>query len=58
MKAFFDMVHEKPKKTFLFGASCSSVTDQIAKAAKHWDLIQVNILEVLVTRPLNLNLML
>ena len=27
---------------FLYGASCSPVTDQIAKAAKHWNLVQVN----------------
>ena len=42
LKAFFDMVHVKPKKLVLFGAACSAVTDQIAKAAKHWNLVQVN----------------
>ena len=41
LKAFFDMVHVKPKKLVLFGAACSAVTDQIAKAAKHWNLVQV-----------------
>ena len=35
------MVHEDPKKLILFGAACSPVTDQIAKAAKHWNLVQV-----------------
>ena len=41
LKAFFDMVHLKPKKLILFGAACSPVTDQIAKAAKHWNLVQL-----------------
>lgn len=41
LKAFFDMVHESPKKLVLFGAACSPVTDQIAKAAKHWNLVQL-----------------
>ena len=41
LKAFFDMVHLNPKKLVLFGAACSPVTDQIAKAAKHWNLVQV-----------------
>jgi len=35
------MVHLNPKKLVLFGAACSPVTDQIAKAAKHWNLVQV-----------------
>ena len=35
------MVHLKPKKLILFGAACSPVTDQIAKAAKHWNLVQL-----------------
>ena len=43
LKAFFDMVHVKPKKLVLFGAACSAVTDQIAKAAKHWNLVQVRV---------------
>ena len=42
LKAFFDMVHIDPKKLILFGAACSPVTDQIAKAAKHWNLVQVS----------------
>ncbi len=42
LKAFFDMVHLNPKKLILFGGACSPVTDQIAKAAKHWNLVQVN----------------
>ena len=41
LKAFFDMVHIDPKKLILFGAACSPVTDQIARAAKHWNLVQV-----------------
>ena len=45
LKAFFDMVHIDPKKLILFGAACSPVTDQIAKAAKHWNLVQVIFLE-------------
>ena len=44
LKAFFDMVHVKPKKLVLFGAACSAVTDQIAKAAKHWNLVQVRVI--------------
>jgi hypothetical protein len=35
------MVHLNPKKLVLFGAACSPVTDQIAKAARHWNLVQV-----------------
>ena len=42
LKAFFDMVHLNPKKLVLFGAACSPVTDQIAKAARHWNLVQVS----------------
>ena len=45
LKAFFDMVHIDPKKLILFGAACSPVTDQIARAAKHWNLVQVSFLE-------------
>ncbi len=41
LKSFFDMVHQVPHKMFLYGASCSPVTDQIAKAARHWNLVQV-----------------
>ena len=41
LKAFFDMVHLSPKKLILFGAACSPVTDQIAKAARHWNLVQL-----------------
>ncbi len=41
LKAFFDMIHELPKKTFILGDTCSAVTDIIAKAARHWNLIQV-----------------
>ena len=41
LKAFFDMVHLSPKKLILFGAACSPVTDQIAKAASHWNLVQL-----------------
>jgi hypothetical protein len=37
------MVHLNPKKLVLFGAACSPVTDQIAKAARHWNLVQVTI---------------
>ena len=36
------MVHLAPKKLVLFGAACSPVTDQIAKAARHWNLVQVS----------------
>ena len=46
LKAFFDMVHIDPKKLILFGAACSPVTDQIARAAKHWNLVQVIFLEI------------
>ena len=35
------MVHLSPKKLILFGAACSPVTDQIAKAARHWNLVQL-----------------
>ena len=42
LKSFFDMIHQKPQKMFLYGASCSPVTDQIAKAARHWNLVQVS----------------
>ena len=41
LKEFFDMVHDKPTKMFIFGATCSPVTDIIAKAANYWKLIQV-----------------
>jgi len=34
-------MHQDPTKIFVFGATCSSVTDIIAKAAKKWNLIQV-----------------
>lgn len=37
------MMYKDPVKLMLFGAACSPVTDQIAKAAKHWNLVQVNI---------------
>ena len=39
------MIHQKPQKMFLYGASCSPVTDQIAKAARHWNLVQVSKME-------------
>ena len=35
------MVHLSPKKLILFGGACSPVTDQIAKAARHWNLVQL-----------------
>lgn len=35
------MVHDTQTKMFIFGATCSPVTDIIAKAAKNWNLIQV-----------------
>ncbi|XP_046399970.1 formin-like protein 5 [Ischnura elegans] len=40
VKAFFDMMHEGPRKVMLFGAACTHVTDPIAKASKHWRLTQ------------------
>ena len=46
LKSFFDMIHQKPQKMFLYGASCSPVTDQIAKAARHWNLVQVRKMEL------------
>ena len=33
-----------PVQVILFGGACSKVTDQIVKAAKHWSLVQVNVL--------------
>ena len=42
LKSFFDMVHQTPHKLFLYGATCSPVTDQIAKAARHWNLVQIS----------------
>ena len=41
MKSLFDMVHQEPRKVILFGDACSNVTDQIVKAARHWNLVQV-----------------
>ena len=41
MKAFFDMMHDPPRKLVLFGAACTHVTDPMAKASKHWNLAQV-----------------
>ena len=29
-------------EVILFGAACSPVTDQIVKAARHWNLVQVS----------------
>ena len=51
LKAFFDMVHEMPKKTFLLGATCSAVTDIIAKAAKHWNMIQARLEISIIRKP-------
>ena len=31
-------------QVILFGGACSKVTDQIVKAARHWSLVQVNLL--------------
>ncbi|XP_071450035.1 gamma-aminobutyric acid type B receptor subunit 2 [Hetaerina americana] len=42
VKAFFDMMHEGPRKVMLFGAACTHVTDPIAKASKHWRLTQLS----------------
>ncbi|XP_039287226.1 gamma-aminobutyric acid type B receptor subunit 2-like isoform X2 [Nilaparvata lugens] len=42
VKAFFDMMHDGPHKVMLFGASCTQVTDPIAKASKHWRLTQLS----------------
>ncbi|KAF4532633.1 hypothetical protein B566_EDAN009814 [Ephemera danica] len=43
VKAFFDLMHDSPRKLMLFGAACTQVTDPIAKASKHWRISQVNI---------------
>ena len=43
LKSFFDTVHHTPQKIFLIGATCSPVTKQIAKAARHWNLLQVRL---------------
>jgi len=42
MKAFFDMMHNTPLKYMLFGDACTSVTDPIAKASKHWKIVQLS----------------
>lgn len=42
LKSFFDIVHHRPKKLYLFGSACSAVTDQITKAAKHWNMVQLS----------------
>jgi len=41
LRSFFELVHNGPKKVILFGGACSMVTDQIVKAARHWNLVQV-----------------
>jgi len=41
LRSFFELVHNGPKKLILFGGACSMVTDQIVKAARHWNLVQV-----------------
>ncbi|XP_068205833.1 gamma-aminobutyric acid type B receptor subunit 2 isoform X7 [Palaemon carinicauda] len=41
-KSFFDMMDRLPKKVMLFGAACTHVTDPIAKAAKHWHIVQLS----------------
>ena len=35
-------------QVILFGAACSLVTDQIVKAARHWNLVQVK--QILIHR--------
>ncbi|GFV31784.1 hypothetical protein TNCV_2168591 [Trichonephila clavipes] len=40
MKAFFDMLHQKPHKLILFGATCTGVTDPIAKSSQFFQLAQ------------------
>ena len=42
------MVHLRPKKLILFGAACSPVTDQIAKAARHWNLGMLSMMFFLI----------
>ena len=37
-----------PVQVILFGGACSKVTDQIVKAAKHWSLVQVNVLLMMI----------
>ncbi|XP_015919670.3 gamma-aminobutyric acid type B receptor subunit 2 isoform X2 [Parasteatoda tepidariorum] len=41
MKAFFDMLHQKPHKVILFGAACTAVTDPIAKSSQFFQLVQL-----------------
>ncbi|XP_063854225.1 gamma-aminobutyric acid type B receptor subunit 2-like isoform X1 [Scylla paramamosain] len=41
-KLFFDMMYNKPAKLMLFGAACTHVTNPIAKAAKHWHIVQLS----------------
>ncbi|XP_055937587.1 gamma-aminobutyric acid type B receptor subunit 2-like isoform X1 [Argiope bruennichi] len=41
MKAFFDMLHQKPHKLILFGAACTGVTDPIAKSSQFFQLAQI-----------------
>ncbi|KAG8199600.1 hypothetical protein JTE90_009436 [Oedothorax gibbosus] len=41
MKAFFDMLHQKPHKVILFGAACTGVTDPIAKSSQFFQLVQL-----------------
>ncbi|XP_066944168.1 uncharacterized protein GABA-B-R2 isoform X2 [Macrobrachium rosenbergii] len=41
-KSFFDMMDRLPRKVMLFGAACTHVTDPIAKAAKHWHIVQLS----------------
>ena len=41
LKSLFDVVHGAPRKVILFGDACSNVTETIAKAARHWNLVQV-----------------
>jgi gamma-aminobutyric acid type B receptor len=42
MKAFFDMMDQAPLKYMLFGDACTQVTDPIAKASKHWKIVQLS----------------
>ncbi|KAK8747898.1 hypothetical protein OTU49_016218, partial [Cherax quadricarinatus] len=41
-KSFFDMMYKEPRKVMLFGAACTHVTSPIAKAAKHWNIVQLS----------------
>ena len=38
-------------QVILFGGACSKVTDQIVKAARHWNLVQVKILLTFAPNP-------